>query len=843
MICKKCILFFVSLFLLSLFLLPVPLSSGDVYLIKAKKIYTVTHGIIEDGAILIKDGKISEVGKNFPIPKGAKELKANIVIPGLIDIHTHVGVYSVPLVEENSDGNEMTNPITPQVRALDSFNFEDPAIKVALEGGVTTVVSRPGSGNVIGGTGVAIKLKNAPPEQMILKDICDLKMAIEGNPVGVYGQKKQMPSTLMAVYFLARKAFLEAQEYGKSWEKYEKEKKEGKNVFPPSRDLGKEILIKALKREIPVHIHCATASEIISCIRLADEFNMKLSLGHCYWAHLIVDELSKRKDVYFNVGPPMFFSYFDNPLQFKNNPAILANAGLKVSLQTDAVGGGQQNLLHLAALCVRYGMKEDDALKAITLHEAEAVDLEKRIGSIDKGKDADLVLLDGEPFEFTTSVEKVVIDGKIEYQKEAKVKVPLQITADQARGKITLPPGIKNSPSFAIRGGTILTMAGPVIKNGTIVIRDGKIEKIGNDFSLSQGPVINAQDFVIMPGLVSARSYIGISSNWRNQRSIDEISKPVVPELEVKHAVEPQAPLFSNAREIGITAALITPGNSNLMGGQGVILKTDGAVVDKMIVKDKAVMIFSMGKSAKRENQMPSTRMGIASLLRETLTKAQEYREKVEKYALEKKGEEPKRDLSLEALIPVLKGEMPVMIHCQRKDDILTALRIADEFKLKVILDGATDAYKVLEEIKIRNIPVVLDDLFRGLGNIEDKGFHPENPALLAKAGIRVAFRQREGSWYTPGAGWTGGDLLEIATFAFKNGMSEEEALRAVTLDAARIIGIDNRAGSLEAGKDADILILRGHPFQTLSIPEAVFVNGKLVYQREEGERIKQKNQ
>jgi len=830
-------------------------SAEEVYLIKAKKIYTVTQGVIEEGMILIEGGKISQVGKNIPIPKGAKELKADVVVPGLIDIHTHLGVYSVPTVEENSDGNEATNPITPQVRALDSFNFEDPAIKVGLAGGVTTIVSRPGSANVIGGTSVAVKLKNAPPEEMVLKEICDLKMAIEGNPVGVYQRKNQMPSTLMAVYYLARKAFIEAQEYIKSWEKYEKDKQEGKEATPPKRDLGKEALAMALKGEIPVHIHCATASEIMSCIRLADEFNLKLSLGHCYWAYLIVDELAKRKDVYFNVGPPMFFNYFENPLSFKNNPAILANAGLKVSLETDAIGGGQQNLLQLAALCVRYGMKEEDALKSITLHAAEAVDLDDRIGSIEQGKDADLVLLDGEPFEFTTSVERVLIDGKIEYENNNNTPKIFQSTIAQATGELSIPQGIGSLQRFAIKGGTIFTMAGEPIKNGVILVKDGKIEKVGRGISIPGGyPVVDAQEFVVLPGLVSARSYNGISSNWRRQSSIDEMSKPVVPEMEVKHAIEPQAPAFFLSRELGIATAMVTPGNRNVIGGQGVVLKTDGAVVDKMIFKDKAVMVFGLGRSSKRSGKMPSTRMGIAALLRETLTKAQEYKEKVESYEKEKKGKEPKRDLSMEALIPVLKGEMPVMFHCERKDDILTALRIADEFKLKVIFDGVTDGYKVVDEIKKRGIPVILENIFRGIGQIEDRGFNPENPAILARAGIMVAFRPDEGSWYTPGAGEAGGDLLEIAAFAFKYGMPEEEALKAVTINAARIIGVDDKAvtinaariigvddrvGSLEVGKDADILLLRGHPLQTRSIPEAVFINGKLVFKKEEGERLK----
>ncbi|MBN1223448.1 MAG: amidohydrolase family protein [Candidatus Aminicenantes bacterium] len=840
MTCKNFSGFLISFFCLFIIFQPFSLYGGETYVIKADKIYTATAGVIPNGMILVKDGKIARVGKDFSVPKGTKFIKADVVLPGLIDIHCHLGVYSIPFVQENSDGNEMTNPITPQVRALDSFNFDDPAIKAGLAGGVTTVVSRPGSGNIIGGTSVAVKLKDASPSEMVLKEDCDLKMAIEGNPVGVYGSRKQMPSTLMAVYFMAEKAFLDAQDYMKSWEKYEKEKKDNKDAVPPNRDLGKENLVKALKREIPVHIHCATASEIASCIRLADAFNLKLSLGHCYYAHLIIDDIADRKDVYFNTGPPMFFTYYDDILHFKHNPAILADAGLKVSLQTDAIGGGQQNLLHLAALCYRYGMKEEDAVKAITIHEAEAIDLQDRIGSIEEGKDADFVLLDGDPFEMTTSVRKVIIDGNVEYENEMEeLQNASSPEPSAASGELSLPKDFANAKKFALRGGTVFTMAGAPVRNGVILVENGKIKQVGADVSVPDGyPLIDAGEFVVMPGLISARSYVGISSNWRNQSSIDEISKPVVPEMEVKHAIEPQAPHFAFCRELGITTVMVTPGNRNVLGGQGVVVKTEGAVVDKMIAKDKAVMVMGLGASAKRENQMPSTRMGVAALLRETLTQAKDYREKTEKYAKDKQGTEPQKDSAMEALLPVLKGDTPMLVHCERRDDILTALRIADEFGLKVIFDGVTDAYKVVEEIRKRNIPVILEDLYRGAGSIEDKGFNPENPAILSNAGVKIAFRSNEGAWYSPGVAWSGGDLLEIAAMAVKYGMSEEAALKAVTIDAAEIIGVDDRIGSLEPGKDADILILRGHPLRIRSVPETVFIDGKLVYKRRAGERM-----
>jgi len=835
-------LFFLWLFSFLLLFVPLIRAAEEATVIKADKIYTAARGVITQGMIFIKNGKIWRVGKSFPVPAGTKTIEAGIVIPGLIDIHSHLGVYSVPGVAANDDSNEMTNPVTPQVRALDSFNFEDPALRISLAGGVTTIVSRPGSGNVIGGTSVAVKLKNAAPDKMILKEICDLKMTIEGNPVRFHGRYNRLPTSMMGVYFLARKAFVEARAYGESWEKYRKQKEAGIKVDPPARDLGKDALVMALKREIPVHIHVNTAAEIMSCIRLADEFNLRLILAHCQWAYLIKDKLAKRKDVHFNCGPAMFSSYYDDMSVFKNVPAILANAGANVSLQIDAVAGrqpGQQHFLHTAALCVRYGMKEDDALKAITIRGAEAEGLDRRIGSIEEGKDADLVFLDGEPFELLTSVENVMIDGKMEYQREARRNNPFPASINQAEKSLPQPLRIPEEKNVAIKAGTIITMAGPRITNGIVLIKKGKIERVGEHIPIPEDYVnVDAHEFVVMPGLISARSEVGLTTNPGYKSSRDELFEAVVPELEVKHAVEPQDPLFSSARKLGVTTIQVTPGDRNVIGGQGIVIKTSGSVVDRMIVKDNSVMIAGLGSSAKRENSMPSTRMGIAALLRETLIKAREYRDKIENARIEGNGTAPKRDLSLEALLPVVSGETPLMIHCERKDDILTAVRIADEFDLKIILTGASDAYKVVDEIKKRNIPVVLETIFRGGGNIEDRDFSDKNPVILSKAGIRLNFALGDYYiWYIP-MGLMGADPLEIAAYIYKNGVSEEAALRAVTIDAARIIGCEDRIGSIEPGKDADILILRGHPFHTHSVPEAVFIDGRLVYQRKEGETL-----
>lgn len=786
--------------------------------------------------ILVSGGKIVRVGKDFPVDPGTRLLQAETVIPGLIDMHSHAGVFTLPLGPETMDGNETTNPVTPELRALDGLNYSDPDLLAGLAGGVTTIVIRPGSANVIGGTSAAIKLKHAPPEDLVLKDPCDLKMAIEYNPVEFYGKRGRSPSSLMTVYHLARQAFIQAREYGRTWEGYEKRRAAGEDVIAPRKDLGKENLLLALRREIPVHVHVCTAAEIMSAVRLADEFNLKLSLAHVPYAYLIVDELALRPDIHYNVGPTTLITYYADRLKLKNVAAVLAAAGLPVSLEADTVGRWQRNLLYFASVAVRYGMNPNDALKAVTIRGAEGVGLEGRIGSIEAGKDADLVLLNGDPFELTTSVEATIVDGRVEFRGD-KRPAPSTDIPDHPL-PLNLPPDLAGAEGFAVRGGTLLTMAGPSLSDGLMLVGGGKILGIGHRLDIPEGwPVVDARAYVVMPGLVNPRSHLSLETNARMMRSVDEVSRPAVPEMEAKHAIDPQSPDFHFARQLGLTTALVTPGNLNVIGGQGAVVKTAGEVVDRMIIKDRAALIVGLGDPARRAGASPQTRMGIVSILREEFLKARAY--KARKGATDDLTGS-KTDPSLEALLPVLEGRTPVMVHCDRKDDIQAAFRLADEFQWKLILTGGTEAHKLAAEIKFRKIPVVLERVFRRTTKADDGHYDPRAPALLSRMGVKVAFKVEDaGSWTRPPVAWGGGDLLEIAALAVRYGMDPETALRAVTLDAAAIIGVDDRLGSLEEGKDADFLILGGHPLRVRALPQAVFIGGKLVYAKEEGEHTR----
>lgn len=403
-------------------------AEARTYVLKAGLLYTCAgkDGAkpVENGVVVFRDGKITAVGKEgeVRIPAGAVVLdhSAHVVMPGMIDLHSHIGVYPYPNVQAHSDGNEMTDPFTPQVRAIDSFRTDDPAIAEAVAGGVTTVLARPGSGNIVGGQGVLVKMKpgRKHASDLVLKEPADIKMATEWNPILSYGGRGERPATRMDVFAMLRQELQKAKEYLAQWDDYEAQKKNNPKgaAEPPERNLKLEALGMLLKREIPAHIHTSRADEILNAVAVAEEFGIAFNMGHAELAFKVADILAE-KNIVSVVGPRMF-----RPDPETNTatciPCVMAEAGAPMAFQTDHPVVNQAYLLYQAALAVRYGTPEDVALRAITIVGAEAGWVADRIGSLETGKDADFVVLDGPLFEVSTNVVKVFIDGQVEYEKK-----------------------------------------------------------------------------------------------------------------------------------------------------------------------------------------------------------------------------------------------------------------------------------------------------------------------------------------------------------------------------------------------------------------------------------------
>lgn len=380
-------------------------------LIKNAKIFTMEDDILENFDILLKDGKILEIKKDLE-KADAQIIDATDlnVYPGLIDAHSHVGIYENSIGWEGSDGNEMSDPITPEVRAIDGINAMDESITEANAGGVTTLCVTPGSANVVGGSCVVFKTAGVCIDDMVISDHIAMKAAFGENPKRVYKDGKI--KSRMRTAQLLRELLFKTVEY-----KNKKDAAKGDVSKLPAFDMKLEAMLPVINKEIPLKIHAHRADDILTALRIVKEFNLDATFEHATEGHLIADKL-KEANFPLLVGPTLSSKskYELKNLTFKT-PGILQKAGNKVAIITDSPVVPQQYLGLSAGLAVKYGMDEYEALKAITINPAEILKLDNRIGSLKVGKDADLIICDGNILDSRTNVLYTIIDGKITYKK------------------------------------------------------------------------------------------------------------------------------------------------------------------------------------------------------------------------------------------------------------------------------------------------------------------------------------------------------------------------------------------------------------------------------------------
>jgi imidazolonepropionase-like amidohydrolase len=381
--------------------------------IKNGYIKTMAGEDIENGQILIEDGIIKAVGKELEAPADAQVIDAKglIVTPGLVDAHCHLGMWEEGIGFEGADGNEAVEPVTPQMRAIDSINPMDISFQEAREGGVTTAVTGPGSANVIGGTFVALKTWGKRIDNMIVKDPVAMKIAFGENPKRVYDDQHKSPTTRMAIAAILREVLFEAQKYAEDKERSITEPDE-----KPEFDLKLEAMLPVIKKEIPLKAHVHRADDIFTALRIAKEFDLDITLDHCTEGHLVADEIAI--DGKAAIVGPSFGSR--TKFELKNmtfdTPRVLHEAGVKIALMTDSPVIPLQFLSMCAGLAVKAGLPEDEGWKAITINAAEIAGISDKVGSIEKGKDADIAIFKGNPLKHIDhEVKATIIDGKLVY--------------------------------------------------------------------------------------------------------------------------------------------------------------------------------------------------------------------------------------------------------------------------------------------------------------------------------------------------------------------------------------------------------------------------------------------
>lgn len=379
--------------------------------------------------------------------------------------------------------------------------------------------------------------------------------------------------------------------------------------------------------------------------------------------------------------------------------------------------------------------------------------------------------------------------------------------------------------------GNIKTMEGRDFADGYVEIRDGKIAALGDmkDCPKTEGQVLDVQGSLVMPGIIEAHCHMGITEEKKGMEGDDcnENVNPITPYLRAIDAINPMDAAFRDAMQAGITSAMIGPGSANVVGGQFAFVKTHGRCIDDMVVKAPAAMKVAFGENPKvnysGQGSSPSTRMAIAALLREELAKASAYREKREK------NREEEEDFRYECWLPVLRGEIPLKAHAHRADDILTAVRIAKEFHLRMTLDHCSEGHLIREELKAAGFPAIVGPDMASRNKIEVQNMAFKTAGLLAEHGILTAV--------TTDHPVSKIQFLPIcAGLAVKAGMSPEEGLRSITINAAKICGVDDRVGSLAPGKDADIAVFTGNPMEVFTRTLYTLINGEIVYSAEDSD-------
>ncbi len=826
---------------------------GAVVFVNATVYTGVDDKPLEKATLIINKGKIQAISVGGELPAGTKaiDLKGAVVIPGLVDSHSHIGIYPKPAVPAHSDGNEMSGPVQSGIRAIDAVWPGDPGIPMALAGGITTANIMPGSGNVIGGQTVYVKLRGITIEAMRITGqlpdgtviVGGLKMANGENPKGYGRSKQQAPFTRMKVASLQREQFVKAREY--------KAKLDAKQSV--ERDVNLEPLVEVLEKKRTVHFHCHRADDLMTAVRISEEFGFELVLQHATEGYRVADLLAKKKI-------PVSLTLIDSPGGkaetiglLEENAAVLEKAGVVVCVNTDDFITESRFLLRTASLAIRGGMSEAAALRAVTINPAKVLHLDHRLGSLEKGKDADFAILSGAPFSAYTKVLETWIDGKKVFDandpnqkgyREGGFALPKGTDAPAVPdAKKPEPPLGKQgkTPSAEIGGKTTFAIvadrlhtSGPkgTIDDAVIVIENGKIKAIGTikDAIVPAGvPQLYARE--VTPGLIDAMGVAGLSGAWNipADQDQDEPSDPNQSELRVLDGFNPHEGLLDFVRMNGVTITHTTAGRVNVLAGSTGVFRTRGLTAEDAAIDKSFALLVNLGETPKSAfaGRGPQTRMGTAALVRKAFSEAQSYqKKKTQSPPVATGGLSPKH----ESLLPALEGKAYVIFAAHRADDIRTALRIADEFNLKPVIALGTEAYLLADELARRKVPVIVHPTMqRPGGSMETMHTMLNTAAYLKSKGVSVTIgTSYEG--YVPKIR----NLRSEAAVAAANGLGVEGALQAITLDAAKLLGIDKQYGSLEVGKVADVVLYDGDPFENATHVTFTIANGKVVYDRSE---------
>lgn len=796
-------------------------TEGQV-LIRNATVLTGTGKTLERTSVLVKSGKIAAIGADLKPEPGMAVIDAvgRYLMPGIIDTHSHIMI--------SGGVNESSQSIVPEVRVADVVNSEDVSEYRALAGGVTTARLLHGSANVIGGQDAVVKLRfgETAARHRFSGSHQGVKFALGEN---VKFRQTRFPNTRLGVEATLNRAFLEAIDYRRVWQAHQRaESQSGTSAaqstrLPPRRDLRLETLAKIVDHEVFIHSHCYRADEILMLLRVASNLGIRVwSLQHVLEGYKVAPEI-----VAHGASCSTFSDWWAYKVEAYDatpyNAALLKEAGANVVIKSD----DRELIRHLyseAAKTVRYGnMHPDHALQTITLNSARELGISDRVGSIEIGKDADLALFSGHPLNAFSRCEMTLIDGEVWFAREhaasamsaeasqrSDVRHALRIPAADVRGR-RLDLERLDSGRFAIVGAELHPVDGPTIAKGTLLVDGGRIVALGADVNVPKGmQILQAQGLQVYPGMIDSGSTLGLVEIKKVSETQDHSeSGGLQPDLRAGVAINPDSELIPVARAGGVTTVLISP-SGGIISGQASLAKLSGWTAPEMVLRLEA------GLQINWPNSVDSKALKELSSF---LDQGRQYQALVERSGQDK-ATRPIADPRLDALRPYLSGEKPVFVEADSRQQIAEALLFAEKQKLKIVIVGGTDAWKLSAELKARDVPVIVGPVMRSPIAAYDPYDAPyANPGRLHEAGVRFCIRSNNAanSRNTP---------FEAA-MAVAYGLPEDAALRAVTLAAAEILGIADQIGSLSPGKRADLIITDGSPLQQTTQIKAVFIAGE----------------
>jgi imidazolonepropionase-like amidohydrolase len=819
---------------------------------------------IEDGAVAFADGKLVAVGRNAEVatPPGAEEVDGTglYVTPGIIDAHSHLGVYSSPATFANEEGNEVTAPVTSEVDAEHGFWPQDPGLRRAAAGGITSLLVLPGSANLIGGRGFPVKLHFGRTAMEMrfpgAKDV--LKMACGENPRRAYGQERKVaPSTRMANVAGYRQAFAQARDYLNKLEDWRKkhEKKPDEAGPEPMRDLKLETLAQVLRGEILVQNHCYRADEMAVMLQVAEESGFAIrAFHHALESYKLRDTLARK-----NVASATWADWWGFKMEawdgIPENAGLLTQAGARAVIHSDSAYGIQRLNQEAGKAMWRaresgIPISEEQALRWVTSDAAWVMGVEDRTGTLEPGKMADVVLWKGHPLSVYARAQRVWVDGVLTYDAATGPVEPSDFEVGERAGvsaRLVAQPAavpelkelglsarcdaskdrgcaervpVSGEACTAFQGVTVFT--GTVwLRGASVVAEGGKVTRVqaGAAGTLPAGcRVVEGQGRLLMPGFMEPFSALGLVEVLQEATTNDygvwgeDAKEPIRAALRASDGINPASALFPVARLGGVTASASVPGGG-LVPGQSAWVATDGSVR-----RAQLALHVNLGNSGREA--VAGSRSMVLERLRELLFDAREYGKRRGEFEQNRMRRVAASRLDLEALQPVLAGTVPVVVGAERAGDILAALEVGREYGLKLVIAGGDEAWLVARELAAAKVPVILQPMQNLPESFDSLGSRLDAPALLTAAGVRVLFS-------TMGEPHMVRTLPQEAGNAVAWGLPHTEALRAITSNVAEAFGVEG--GRIAPGAVADLVLWNGDPLESSSRPLGMWLGGRQV--------------